>query len=239
MQIPESRLENIDQLHKYFRIYRSHSGFGYIFRGQADVSWGLFPRAGRPEYYLNGHRDLGRFNEWSKFATAYIKLPESALEQLAIAQHHGLATRLLDWTLNPLVACYFACNLNFNLDGAIYVLEPGENYMDESTTFDHLIQLNGVYCYVPKAIFPRLINQKGSFTIHCDAKKEIELQESTIDEGSKNILKIVIPAKLKKDVLNHIKDYGIDNTFLFPDLDGLSIDVNEDTKNMRGGILDL
>lgn len=226
-------LPSLDKLHLVFRGYRSHDGMGYWFRGHSDASWELLPKAGRKEYLLPNNRDLGRFNAWCQQAVAYSTLPSSPIERLALAQHHGLATRLLDWTKNPLVACYFACCEHQSVDGAVYMYEIPERLFTEDTTIDQMKNLEGVFGYMPSAIAPRVLNQKGLFTVHCDAMQPIDVESSRIDNEDSNLVKLVIPANLKNDVLTLLDDYGIDRAMLFPDLDGLSAHINRHTLEMK------
>ncbi|MBX9346104.1 FRG domain-containing protein [Chromobacterium vaccinii] len=226
-------IKEINDLHHIFQGFRSYSGFGFWFRGQANHKWGLLPKAGRPNFYLPKNRDLGRFHAWTDKAIAYTSLPDSEIEALALAQHYGLATRLLDWTMNPLVATYFACESEPSIDGAVYILEPPNDLATPQTSIDIISQLDGIYGYIPKAISPRVINQKGLFTLHCDAMQKINLQKSTRFEDHSNLQKIIIPSKLKSKISTHIEDYGIDKSFLFPDIDGLSAHINQLTLSMK------
>ncbi|HXU94145.1 MAG TPA: FRG domain-containing protein [Gallionella sp.] len=226
-------LTDLEKLHLVFRGYRSHDGLANWFRGQADSDWELLPKAGRREYRLPNNRDLGRFNSWCGQAIAYCTLPVSQLEQLALAQHHGLATRLLDWTKNPLVACYFACCELPSVDGAVYIYEIPEKLFTEQSTIDQIREQQGVFGYIPNAIAPRVLNQKGLFTVHCDATQPIGVAPSRMGNGEPNLVQIVIPAKLKKEVLILLDDYGVDRSMLFPDLDGLSSHINSHTARMK------
>jgi len=226
-------LTNIAMLHLVFRGYRSHDGFGSIFRGQADATWDLLPKGGRKEFYLPENRDLGRARSWAKKAVAYSSLPSSELEQLAIAQHHGLATRLLDWSMNPLVACFFACHEKNNKDGIVYICEMPNEIVTEEANLNALKESGGVFGYLPKSISPRVLAQKGLFTVHCDASRKIEIKESNLKNGNPNLIKLIIPAKLKHEILVHLDDYGIDESVLFPDLDGLSSHINQKTLRMN------
>lgn len=226
-------ITDMENLHKVFRGYRSHDGMGWLFRGQADASWPLLPKAGRSNFYLPENRDLGRLWAWARQAIAYSDLPGGCMEQLAIAQHHGLATRLLDWTMNPLVACFFACAEHPDKDGAVYLYETPEKIFEDETTIDDLKKHVGLFGYMPRSISPRLMNQRGIFTVHCDAKYPIEAKESRLNNGTSNLLVLKIPSKLKEEISKHLEDYGIDRTHIFPDLDGLSAHTNTKTLRMR------
>ena len=81
----------------------------FIFRGEISMGYSLIPSIGRVNNYS---KDLEKqmFLEFKRQYYSYTDLrPKNDMDVLFLAQHYRLKTRLLDWSYNPLVALYFAC----------------------------------------------------------------------------------------------------------------------------------
>lgn len=228
-------IKDFEEYRKILRGFRPHSGLGWIYRGQSDIEWDLLPKAGRKEYALDGIRDLGRFNEWKMNSIAYIDIPQNEWEVLAIAQHFGLATRLLDWSLNPLVALFFAAEKDFDRSGSVYFFSP-DKYLDDKIaniskiSTDSDLEKDLCVAYLPRAIDHRIINQKGVFTYHQNPTIPMKVKSWRLETKFPNLFCVDIPSTQKKEILLELDDYGINRSFLFPDLAGLSEYINTKTK---------
>ncbi|NDY73713.1 FRG domain-containing protein [Desulfobacter hydrogenophilus] len=94
----------------------------FVYRGLSDASYRLetsLMRLGGPFWSLEKHL-LRNFRKYSRAQGR--EDPDSFWHLLAVAQHHGLPTRLMDWTYSPYIALHFAlANLErFDLDGVIW-----------------------------------------------------------------------------------------------------------------------
>ena len=136
--------------------------------------------------------------------------PGNEVEWLAIAQHHGLPTRLLDWSLSPLIACFFAVQSLSQTDAAIYVYDVGKFKKEEDIDSS---KLEDIVAFFPSHATKRVTAQSGMFTIHPTKCMKLE---------SESIKKIVIPAERKKYFMEKLVKYGVHPGTVFPDLDGLS-----------------
>lgn len=96
------------------------------FRGCSDKRYTLVPSLGRRPYELQHERAL--VNAFKQNAIQFVsERPQSEWEWLFLARHHGVPTRLLDWTESALVGLYFAAataRTRAEVDGALWVLFP-------------------------------------------------------------------------------------------------------------------
>lgn len=190
----------------------------WIFRGQGDAAWKLLPKAGRPPY--NQVPDGLIFESWRRRAVEYVTHRiESEWDWLSIAQHHGLATRLLDWTVNPLNAAFFALVENLESDAVIFAVMPRRSVrVDLSSP----MEASGVCLLRPNGIVPRIVRQGGMFTIHPDPQEELTPDHCDL-AGFKRFR---IPYANRAKLLAQLAFYGVHAGSLFPDLDGLSMFLN-------------
>ena len=207
----------------------------YFFRGESRDYYSLVPKIGR---LINSAFSTGYFDEETileRFKNQAIGLvdpiPQSEWEWLALAQHHGLPTRLLDWSTNPLVALFFAVGesmteldiekekltkSDYKGDAAFYFLTIKSAFVDTSKVSKPL-EHDYVNIYKPPHVSQRIRAQSGLFTIQ-------PAPSQPLNERLKKtaVRKYLIPFSAREEIRKELRLFGVHQASIFPDLDGLS-----------------
>jgi hypothetical protein len=216
-----------------------------FFRGHSDSSWKLLPGLARvprvPRLDILENRLYGKFWYLGGHLLPF-NLP--TWDVLFLMQHHGLPTRLLDWSESFAVALYFATReAKEGKEAAVWVIDP-YNLNQLSNNISQIEELNAAFSegydkifadgVPPYAGFPpsilavynrrlssRMQWQRAVFTIHRELEKPLEELYPTCTK------KFVIPTDALGDARNFLLLSGINEFSAFPDLDGLARHIKE------------
>lgn len=201
----------------------SHPSGSYLFRGQGERS-SIRPKIGRDDYNYSPAREKQLFDAFERMSRPFLRTPLTPWELLALAQHHGVPTRLLDWSTNAIVAAWFAVSsFPHNKDAVIFALkvdrddiEPLDSRSGKATkngTFDSPLAIQtGVYLIETAPVSERITTQRGIFTLHGQPKTGLAVLDGDT---------FVIPEKLRSGLQGRLLDLGIDASHIYPGLDGL------------------
>lgn len=220
----------------------------FAFRGMARSDHGLktsLMRLGGAYARHEGHL----LRNFRKYAHRDAVGEDSVWNWLALAQHHGLPTRLLDWTFSPNVALHNATARvdQFGHDGVVWCADyvRANRYLPDSlkrlledegsdvftaemlnraavtlAEFDGLAGDPLVVFFEPPSLDDRIVNQFALFSLM--SRPTVRLDEWLA--GRSHLLRrIVIPARLKWEIRDKLDQANVTERVLFPGLDGLSL----------------
>lgn len=219
----------------------------YAFRGMSRASHGL--RTSLMRLRGDYERHEGHLlRNFRKYAHRDAVQHDSLWNWLALAQHHGLPTRLLDWTFSPYVALHVATEdtRRYGIDGVVwcvnyaqsnrYLPKPLQRVLAEEGSdvftaemLDRIARsmrefraLSGHSFAVflePPSLDDRIINQFALFSLMSRPRARFD---SWLRHRPDLCRRLIIPAALKWEIRDKLDQANMTERVLYPGLDGLS-----------------
>jgi len=217
----------------------------FVFRGTPRAAHGLATSLQTGNYVAQERHLLTSFR---KYALRNAVHGDSVWNWLSLAKHHGLPTRLLDWTYSPYVAMHFATHnlAHFDEDASIWCVDyrrtnellpkkfrklaededvnilTTEMLGEVASTlegFDSLANHDFVVFFEPPSLDERIVNQFALFSL--PSRADLSLDQLLM-QREQSYRRIILPATLKWEVRDKLDQANVTERVLFPGLDGLS-----------------
>ena len=201
------------------------------FRGHANAEWQLTPSLFRFPTHHIFERDVTQ--EFKRRAIGIIHNAPGESEYarwLFLMQHHGLKTRLLDWSESALAAFYFAAAPPDSKDGVLYLMSPSLfNARETGQREVYPPDAPSVVSAIRDAFLPTGAYEKTLAFKSWPSNERIARQMGHLSDRSNSGImnRIEIPRADKSKIRTQLEFFGINRTTLFHDLDSLADDINK------------
>jgi len=213
------------------------------FRGHIDDAWTLRPSVFRDRGWLEAEADM--IKRFRQAVTSRIRCqPSNDWGWVCLAQHHGVPTRLLDWSENPLIGLYFAVEFDESdrgaVDGKLFSLDPDllnadtagrptgvlllgqDTLLDEYLpSFDSKMKQGGLAVVAPQS-FDRITAQSGVFTV-THRLDPFDLGKSCPHA----IEEFIVPQTAKSRLRNELERLNITAATVYPDLEHIGMAIKQ------------
>lgn len=226
--------------------YRDVGVYHGSLAAEAPLLTSLARLGGTEPPHTKVHLEAHLLRNFVRYSRPHLRAePVNAWEFLVVAQHHGVPTRLLDWSYSPLVAAHFAvrdrtraCDRAiwrldwhrlheaFQLPRLALLVEDLGDLLDQAGAFTPWQLFEGSQrpfaCMIePPSLDARIVAQAGVFTLCSDSARPFDAFMEQHGLASA-LTRFVIPASAVGRLNDQLELAGVDERRLFPDLDGVA-----------------